>query len=210
MAPLISETDYLVTDIGDYNFFSEAVVSKQTSTAPLHSASAKSRRRRVAFATDVIEHGMMSRVEYTAEEMKATWYDRSSLRQMKDCARSEARLVESGVLVEGDDVSIRGLEAKTSNGLRRKRQNRMNAYAAVFFEIDTQQDMGMADDDAVADAYFTFSEPCLVAAHMIALRDAEDAKIAMQSMKSGMKFGANLLFKLATPASDSMLISSAA
>lgn len=209
MAPLINDTDnYLALDVDDYDFYSE-VVSKENTSAPLHETPSTSQKR-ITFSANVTSHEVMSRDEYTVEEMKATWYDRPALRQMKECARSDARLVESGVLVEGDDVSFRGLEAKTSHGLRRKRQNRMNAYAAVFFEIDTQQDIGMSDDNAIADAYFAYSEQCLVAAHMIAVRDAEEAKHAMHSMKAEARFGASLLFSLATTASNSMMISSAA
>jgi hypothetical protein len=210
MVPLINEADFLVADLGSEcnDFFSTSCVINKTENtigAPLNVPST----RRVSFAHDVTSHDVMCRKEYTAEEMKATWYDRCFLRQMKDCARSEARLAEIGVLVEGGDVSFRGLEAKTSKGLRRKRQSRMNAYAAVFFEIDSQQDLGMCDEDAIADAYYTYSEPCLTAAHMIAVRDAEDAKIALQSMKSEMRFGANLLWSHATPPTD-VLVSSAA
>lgn len=208
MAPLINENDYMFVDISDFDFYSTADVNtKESTSASLHVASTE---RRVSFATHVTSRDVMNRDGYTAEEMTATWYDRSLLRQMKECAKSEARLVESGVLVEGGDVSIRGLEAKTSKGVRRRRQSRMNAYAAVFLEIDTQQNMGMSDDDAIADAYYTYSEPCLVAAHMIAVRDAEDAKAALQSMKMETQFGASLLWNhLATPASD-LLFSHAA
>ncbi|KAG7354439.1 hypothetical protein IV203_003795 [Nitzschia inconspicua] len=198
MAPLIDETDYLV-DVDDYDFFSE-IDSKDNSSAPLHVTSIQPKHRRVSFSTNVTSHYVMSRDEYTAEEMKATWHDHPALRQMKNCARSDARLFESGVLAEGDDVSFRGLEARTTIGLRQKRQNRMNAYAAVFFEIDTQHDMGMTDDDAIADAYFNYSEPCLMAAQMIAVRDAEEAKNAMHSMKTDARFGASLLLNLAMPA----------
>jgi hypothetical protein len=197
MAPLINETDYLIVDLDGYDFFSTSNVinkTENTVTAPLHIPST----RRVSFANDVTCHDMMCRKEYTVDEMKATWYDRCSLHQMKECARSEARLAESGVLVEGGDVTLRGLESKTSKGLRR----RMNAYSAVFLEIDSQQDFGMCDVEAIADAYYTYSEPCIAAAHMIAVRDAEDAKIVSQSMNMEMKFGSSLLWNLTAPACD--------
>jgi hypothetical protein len=206
MAPLINETGYLAVDLDGYDFFSTSDFLNNTEKNPAPSRHV-STTRRVSFSSDDTSHSVMCRKEYTIEERKATWYDRCSLRQMKDSAKYEARLAESGVLVECGDVSFRGLEAKMSEGLRRKRQSRMNAYAAVFFEIDSQQDVGMSDEFAVAVAYRTQSEPCLAAAHMIAVRDAEEAKIALQSMKRETKFGASLLWNLATHASDALLSS---
>jgi hypothetical protein len=189
MAPLINDNDYMVVDIDGTDLFSSDIIKQQS--APLHVTPQTSSkpRRQVSFFGTVTCHTVMNREGYTAEETKATWYDRSSLRQIKESARSEARLVESGVLAESDDISIRGLEGKTTYGVRQKRANRMNAYAAVFLEIDTQLDFGYVDEEAIADVYFSYSEPCLVAAQMLAVRDAEEAKNTMQSMELAHLFG---------------------
>jgi hypothetical protein len=127
---------------------------------------------------------VLSRKEYTPDELSATYYNRSELRQMKETVRTEARLLQSGALTETPEFSIRGLECKTQEGLRRKRQNRMNANAAIFFELDGQDSDGIFDEERLADAYYVHSEPCQTSAHMVGVRDAILAKEASGSMKS--------------------------
>ena len=207
MAPLINDFDYIIDDL---DYFAA------TAKAPLHTeATAQSpehqqpQRRSVSFSETVTIQRVINREDFSEEETKASWYDRQDLRSMKDSAKAEARLVESGVLVESDDCSIRGLESKTANGIRAKRQSRMNAYAAVFFEIDSQEDMCIHDVDAIADVYFGYSEPSLVTAQMIGVRDAEIAK-AIQGQKQEQLFGASLLLDLSTTESKRPIYSLAA
>ncbi|KAL3924130.1 MAG: hypothetical protein SGILL_001239 [Bacillariaceae sp.] len=199
MAPLINDFDFTIIDDLDFCVSSQQQ-QQQHKTSALHSAAhdtapssaaqrpPRSQRRNISFSETVVVHRIINREDFSAAETRASWYDRNDLRRMKDATKSEARLVESGVLTEGEDCSIRGLESKTANGLRAKRQSRMNAYAAVFFEIDNQDDMGMTDADAIADAYFAYSEPSLVTAQMIGVRDAEIAK-GLQSQKPQQLFG---------------------
>ena len=214
MAPLINDDvfDYIIDElsINEEQFSSAAF--KGSTTVALHVTAT---RRTVTFSETAECLEVMALTDYTPEEVNATWYGRDDLRQMKDNSKSDARLFQRGILVEGGDVCSRGLEGKMSDGSRRKRQNRMNAYAAVFFEIDQQQEAGYVDEDAIADAYFNYSEHCQVSANMIAMRDAEDAKNAMQEntttkLGSSTCFGANLLFSLSTSTTQGYLISSAA
>ena len=95
---------------------------------------------------------------------------------MREAVRSEAKLAESGLYVEGDDTTLRGLESATKEGRRGKRRRRINAYEAVFVEIDLQEEYGIWDEDAIADAYFECSELCQFTAEMIAKQDEVDAK----------------------------------
>merc|ERR1712071_582326 len=133
--------------------------------------------------------GVMSRADYTHEELEVTWFDHSEMRQMKENARSEGKLVDSGLLVQSSEISIRGLESRTKEVMKRKRQNR-NAYAAVFFEIDCQQEEHYFDEDLIADAYFTYSEPCAMTAQMIGKRDEIEAMKIHENCKADF-FGTN-------------------
>lgn len=72
--------------------------------------------------------------------------------------------------------TVRGLENKTSMGSLRKKRHRMQAWMAVFGEQQRQQEQGYSDPDTLADAYYEVSEPCHVAANMVALRDARDVQ----------------------------------
>jgi hypothetical protein len=139
--------------------------------------------RRVAFFDSVVVYEISNSDSFTPEEIKSCWYDRVDLRQIKENAKHEARLIENGLLQENDDVCFRGLECRTKEGSRGKRHNRANANAAVFFELDTQDDRGIYDDEAVADAYFNHSERCQVSAQMIGMRDAREAQVLLLDTK---------------------------
>jgi hypothetical protein len=182
MAPLIQDIDL-------YSLSHDDVFGHKDIVAPLHQSTMRSPRR-VSFGGMVATYEVMSRADYTHEELAASWFDRDDMRRMKENARSEAKLVDSGLLVQGPDVSIRGLESRTREGMKRKRQSRLNAYAAVFFEIDCQQEEGYCDEDLVADAYFTYSEPCAMTAQMIGKRDEIEAMNVYENQKTDF-FGAN-------------------
>jgi hypothetical protein len=213
MAPLIHDDDMFVSNNDDHHHFhyqrNKALHCGQSQQEPDPTNSSAKRRRRVTFANDdsiISEYEVLPRLEYTVQETRSTWYDRYELRSFKDAARSEGKLVERGILYESIDVTIRGLESKTADGTRRKRTNRMNAYSAVFLEIETQQDLGFVDDDAIADVYYNCSEQCQFSAQMVGLRDAEDAKkcyscaVEAKFENNDDHFGANMLTMISSMA----------
>jgi hypothetical protein len=154
--------------------------SKALVTAPLHESFdtiittvTVPVRKSVSFGAMAATHEVISRYDYSPEELEASFFDIEDMRRMKDTARSEAKLLDSSGLQEGP--SARGIEHRTRQGMKQKRQNRMNAYAAVFFEIDSQFEEDYFDEEAVADAYFEYSESCAMHAHKLGVRDALDA-----------------------------------
>jgi len=168
MAPLIQDTDILSSSSHDDYF------GKSVTFAPLHEGPI------------VIPHGVhfddMATVydvicldDYTPEELSDAWYDRDDMIRMKEAARSDAKLLDSGMLPKKGGITFRGLEHRTREGAKRKRQHRMNAWGAVFCEIDFQKEDEMIDEETIADAYFMYSEKCAEAAYEVAKRDALDA-----------------------------------
>ena len=106
---------------------------------------------------------------------------------MKSLSRNEGRMVELGLLTETDwsnnnngtedeFTTIRGLEHKTLPGLQSKRDNRKNAWSAVFLEIGYQDIEEVTNDSAIAEEYQRFSTPCQETAHTIAQQDALDVR----------------------------------
>ena len=189
MAPLIQDIDLSFSN-NDEILFSDF---KSLPAPPLHesceSASTK-QEKRVQFYSMTIQYDVMNRYDYTPHELCASWYDSMEMRKMKDNARSEAKLVESGLLVENSEFSIRGLESKSRTGCLQKRKRRTNAYMSVFFEIDSQIQEGYFDDDLVADAYYVYSEPCAIEAEKIGQRDALDARqICNESNRTNKWYG---------------------
>jgi hypothetical protein len=206
MAPLIkNEIDMIVMDLDDLDYQQHDTIKplhQQEASNSAYTTTKNCSSRGVTFADDVRVYDVLHRYDYTVEEISQTWYNRYDLRSQKDNARSEGKLIERGLLFECHDVTVRGLESKTTEGTRRKRQNRMHAYSAVFLEVETQQDLGIVDEDAIADAYYNYSEQCQFQAQMIALRDAEEAEklcydttnnIQTSATVTADHFGANIL-----------------
>jgi hypothetical protein len=153
-------------------------------------------RKRVTFKDTRRVREIESCHHYSSWEKSASWYNRAELRSMKDEANDEALLLERGLLMAEDDdeyICHRGLETRTLVGARRRKENRNNAYAVVFFEVETQQRENNAlhnknnneerisktgrkwqsyDQQAIADVYAICSESTRFAAYMRGLRDA--------------------------------------
>ena len=171
MAPLIQDIELSYSD-NDEILYSDNNY-KSLPAPPLHE---QKEAKRVGFAEMTVEYQVINRYDYTAQEKEAAWFSASEMKTIKDAARSEAKLIEKGLLQETSDFSVRGLEQKTRKGILRKRKRRSNAYMAVFFEIDSQIEEGFCDDDLIADAYYLYTEPCAIEAEEIGKQDALDAR----------------------------------
>jgi hypothetical protein len=134
--------------------------------------------RRVSFGSIATVHDVLHRVDYTLEEVNSAWYDRVELRMMKEATKIEARLLDKGLIKDDENVTIRGLEGRTRFGAQRKRTNKINAYIAVFMEMEAQFELGICDGEAIADVYYENSEKCQAEAHMLGARDALDVQNA--------------------------------
>merc|ERR1712224_134311 len=150
----------------------------KTPFAPLHTINdtITTHTKYVSFVEVTQTYEVINRNEFTQNERKAYWYNGEDMRRMKINARSEAKLLESGFLFESDDDSIRGLECRTKHGIRLKKKNRREAYDAVFCEIEYQENENHFDDQAIADIYFSCSNPCQMSAQEIAKQDEIDVK----------------------------------
>jgi hypothetical protein len=177
MAPLLVEES--LSSVDDINAVDDQ--QKNVCFAPLHCVGTSIiNRRSVSFGAVVSTYEVIHHRDLSKEEIKNAWYNREDMRQMKVQARSDAKLIGSGLTADSsnhgdDDVSNRGLESRTKSGMRRKKHNRTNAYAAVFLEMDCQEEEGFFDEEAIADAYFMYSDQCQVSAQIIGTQDEIDA-----------------------------------
>ena len=188
MAPFIQDSDISLS-------FSDGVFDpKSIAKTPLHlsnlteSQTRLRPRKRVSFNEMATTHEIMSRYDYTADELEASFFDANDMKRMKEDARFDGRLLDANKL-SLENSSSRGVEHRTREGFKRKKQSRLNAYAAVFFEIDYQQQECFDNEDAIADAYYTYSEPCAVFAHSMGKRDEIEArKIHNEESEEPMSF----------------------
>ena len=134
----------------------------------------------VSFSADVTTHHIIHRDEFQPAEKAAAWYCAEELREIKESVRKIVQLMETG---EDGECCTRGLEARTRAGATRKRHNKLRARTAVIFEQEHQDWDGICDPEAIADKYYNYSEPCQVAAEMMARRDEKEAKAALSTSK---------------------------
>ena len=178
IAPLMQDADGFLSSHDD-GFANNKVVA-----TPLHETFTPSTKR-VSFGPFVGVQELISRTNYTYEELKKTWYDTDDIRCMREIAKTEAKLVDSGHLVESKENSVRGLEQRTKKGSKEKKEIRMNSFAAVFLEIDFQRAESLIDDEAIADAYFKYSMPSAMTAQRLGRRDEIEARRCWRSPTHG-------------------------
>lgn len=149
----------------------------------------------VRFCDRVVVFPIIHFTEFTTMEKQSTWYSRQELKAIKKDNRDFMRPPFNNLLyfeVQDNTIemqtTVRGLECKTLMGALRKRRHKVQAWQTVFFEQQRQNILGYSDPDAVADAYFEITEPCQMAAHMLALRDARESESIFSNLSEPSLF----------------------
>ena len=158
------------------------------------------RRRRVSFHPEVSVQHTLHHKDYTASEKRESWLTMDELKSMKrSCQRLALAL--SNPITHGDDDDnnnddddgedasrcLRGLEGRTRQGISKRKRVRNAAREAVLWEQNLRRRWGISVDgfhdedatdeaNAVADAYYEFTECAQIEAHMVGLRDASVAR----------------------------------
>ena len=97
------------------------------------------------------------------------WFDAKELKTIRFNCRHMVECFENGIGVDSDE--IRGLEERTTQSRRRRRDRRHRAVAAVLDEQRLQRAEGMSDPDFLADVYFDFSLECQRVACQVGVAD---------------------------------------
>ena len=196
MSPF-SPIDYFpsTTDADDSSSISASTV---TCASPLHHSSSdddslpsttSSTRSAVSFDDCVEVNFVLHHKDFTIAEKSASWYNGDEIRSIKNGVRAAVQiLTNTPNAPETLDYTPRGIEDRTREAAKAKRQHKIDARAAVFFEQSCQQDEdGFVDDEMLADCYYDYSEPSSIKAHMIALRDEKDAKAIYQECQKTIR-----------------------
>lgn len=168
MAPLIDDPDLSASS-------HDEIFDIKTGAVPLHELSDATAPRRVAFLPMSVTYNIMNRDDYSPEEFKASWFNADEMRQMKQDARSMAKRHRYGNFVTSENASIRGLESRTREGMKRKRELRLNTYATVFSEIDRQRNNEAYAQELIALAYSFYSQRSARLAQTVGKQDAVEA-----------------------------------
>jgi hypothetical protein len=134
--------------------------------------------RRVQFKT--IPHVK----DFSEEDILNGWYRKRDYAKMSAEVTKIARLIAKGQDVGGrEDICIRGLEHMVEEDVADYRAEKMIASVdAVLDEQEDQRNEETYDADIIAKMYAEIAAPLQKEAYLVALRDALDAKEAMEEM----------------------------
>ncbi len=198
MAPLIDNCDLSASSQD------ELFGVKTGGVAPLHELTDCTAPRRVSFFPMSVTYEILSRDDYSPKELKASWFDADDMRRMKQDARSTAKLYRSGSLVTSENASIRGLESRTRDGMKRKREARLNTYDTVFSELDKQRKNDVYGHELVAHAYSFCSQHSARLAQRLGKQDAVEACAIHREGKIEDYFGTDYFRKTVVDISSSL------
>jgi hypothetical protein len=139
-------------------------------------------QRRASFCDDSTFHDVPHATEMTKEEMKVIWYDEDDYERMKDEWNETINKHARGEpIVEEEGHCMRGLEARTKFGARRRKSNRAAALSAIWEIQVSQWKQKMDDQAAIAAAYRPHALHCKYPALQIAHQDEQFVKNYMKS-----------------------------
>ena len=116
--------------------------------------------------------------DYTPEEKEACWYNKYDMRFFKKDAKAGATLLMMGGLTDGDteEYCKRGLEWRTPEGSRKRRQTRLASIVAVLNEQDDLvQQYGHSNEYDISQAYHSYTIQSRLEACARGVMDARDA-----------------------------------
>lgn len=161
---------------GGFEFDEKEIIARLYETVTVSTitiATSEPQRRSISFDPKVTVHHVLSLGDYTDEEFAASWLNLDEMDRIRDSALNDAMLLDAGV--EAKSITSRGLESRRKEGYQAKRRNRANGSAAVFFEIDSQEQTQSFSETKIANAYSFYSKPCAKIAHTIGKEDALEA-----------------------------------
>eukprot|EP00934_Nitzschia_sp_Nitz4_P003202 Nitzschia sp. Nitz4//scaffold106_size73319//19329//19883//NITZ4_005730-RA/size73319-processed-gene-0.66-mRNA-1//-1//CDS//3329532502//3192//frame0 len=134
------------------------------------------KRCRVTFAKRVRIKKIRSYTLYSDQERDAVWYDEEEYAEIKKRCLQSIRMMMRGDMPENDEFCSRGLEVRTKNNARARKELRLKASCLVLEEQDIQMDMGITDDERIREIYLYSAGDAHSRAHFYGLRDAKAAQ----------------------------------
>jgi hypothetical protein len=124
---------------------------------------------------------------YTKEELQATWYSEEDFKKIfSECVSTVRKMVHLRPILEEEGFTLRGLEYKTPKGAKFRRANKARSTHKVMEEHKLQKSLGMEDPEYLAEVCSEASKNSRRLAHVVALRDEQEARPLLQSKSSLM------------------------
>jgi hypothetical protein len=142
-APLLSDQLWDVNaSLGESNHLKDELVK------------AKPQERSVYFSIDTKVHEIAALSELSEEELSLIWYRAADFERIKkESAVTLEKAKNEEPIIEEEGHCMRGLEAKTRFGARRRKNNKLKALDAVWNQQVSLWRKKMEDPIAIANAY---------------------------------------------------------
>ncbi|KAG7342973.1 hypothetical protein IV203_020918 [Nitzschia inconspicua] len=137
-------------------------------------------KKSVSFHESVLVYPHLHYKDFSNLELSNSWYNEKEIDNIKvECMQTIQMVVNEGHhdLDSNNYWCVRGLEYRTPQGARSRRENKFLAWDAVMNEQESQYMMGEFDEEAIARAYSKVTAACQEAAIALALADS---KVALQ------------------------------
>jgi hypothetical protein len=116
--------------------------------------------------------------DYTETERQMMWFKSYEYDQIKANNKILVKMMMTGRYAEDHQYCYRGLEFKTVEGHRQRRNAKTIASLAIFSEQERQYDDGERDTEEIREVYQEISSQCHARAHKMALKDATSADVS--------------------------------
>jgi hypothetical protein len=157
-------------------------VSISSGSAPIKNSqilAVSSEKKCLQFRPQVTVREIRHRNDMTKEMMEQMWMTPEEFTLIKVQCRMTLRLMRLDHSVNEEfhraEFCARGLEVKTKDGQRERRDNKNAVRSAVIREQQAQRENGISDANFIAVVSMMKSQKSIRAARLVALQDAEEA-----------------------------------
>lgn len=138
--------------------------------------------KKITFCSTLKVEDIIHVLEYTAEELTATWYDAKEIQSFKTDRRETAKRMDQGG-IEDDSDCHRGVESMTISGARIRYEHILVGVNSVLDEQELQDLDETENPEMLAHIYRLNTHQCEALAYEQGLIDEREAMLLLSSSR---------------------------
>jgi hypothetical protein len=176
MHPPLQITFESPSDSSPRSSFDCPTSTKQDQQKPQDSNNNIASRKQVTWSKRVTVKKIRSHNHYADEEVDGVWYSPEDYITIKKGCIQTLKLMHKPDFQENDQYSARGLEIRTRQAARKRKEIKTFAAQAVLDEQELQDETGETDPERVREVYRETSSISQSQAQFMGMRDQEAVK----------------------------------
>mmetsp|Transcript_11846 Transcript_11846/g.18182 ORF Transcript_11846/g.18182 Transcript_11846/m.18182 type:complete len:179 (+) Transcript_11846:273-809(+) len=133
-------------------------------------------KRSVTFFKDVTVREIVHVDDMSDKEKKSTWYTRDDLKRFRVKLYRDVLKLQNGTTKDDKDLTLRGLECRSEEGLKSRRTNICESITAVLDEQDLQYESSCHNEEKIRKIYKEKTYQCEIDAQRVGASDAMEAR----------------------------------